>query len=658
MVNLIGINMDTGGSSNGSGKSSLFNAICEVLFGENPTGVSKDGVVNSVMDCGFAGRVEFVSWQGITYRVTYCRKWKEDFYPVDNNTLTKYQGTTLYFDKWNGEQWMDLTTDKMINTRTAIADALGITYDRFLSVAYMSPRVASKFLRGSNAERIDIMAGVTGVEEWDIIYKRAKDRRLALQKEVASTQTRIAYVEGALNQIQERLQGMYATNWEEQLAFHEGETEKVKKYRLVSMERLGEVNVDLEDLQVKQAEAYNASGSGVISQQISDLSVEESQLRNPAFTDASLPEFDAALAQAYENAGRSYQVALGALNAVSGGSAISAMETCTLCGQKISEDHRDHITAGIDEKKKAVEYAKTFLDAAKDANEKESERVRQARQDKYAERLARADELSQQLQSLRMELQKSNLEYERLTGEINQKNSDRMLYTREVSTQDQQLSYHAQMIREAQSKVSEKILIQESANNQQKELEDLRQSISGDITDLEVLDWLIRNIPYIKLHRISVALIHLSEQVNAYLSEMGETIRVNLSSFGEKKNAKGAGDIKDTLKSEITVEVVDGFKNIDPRLYSDGETAKISNALIRGLHDISVQSGYGCNVLLLDEIFSYVDPSNAQKVADSFRHMNTGSIFVTDNSGHVNDLVRFNEQWVVRKQNGMSILEV
>jgi DNA repair exonuclease SbcCD ATPase subunit len=132
---------------------------------------------------------------------------------------------------------------------------------------------------------------------------------------------------------------------------------------------------------------------------------------------------------------------------------------------------------------------------------------------------------------------------------------------------------------------------------------------------------------------------------------------VNLSSFDEKKNAKGAEDVKDTLKSEIKVEVIDGLKNIDPRLYSDGETAKISNALIRGLHDISLQSGYGCNILLLDEIFSYVDPANAQKVADSFQRLSAGSIFVTDNSGYVNDLVRFNERWVVRKRNGMSVLE-
>jgi hypothetical protein len=38
LVHLVGVNDDKGGDSNGAGKSSLFNAICELLFQENPTG--------------------------------------------------------------------------------------------------------------------------------------------------------------------------------------------------------------------------------------------------------------------------------------------------------------------------------------------------------------------------------------------------------------------------------------------------------------------------------------------------------------------------------------------------------------------------------------------------------------------------------------------
>jgi DNA repair exonuclease SbcCD ATPase subunit len=139
---------------------------------------------------------------------------------------------------------------------------------------------------------------------------------------------------------------------------------------------------------------------------------------------------------------------------------------------------------------------------------------------------------------------------------------------------------------------------------------------------------------------------------------MGDTIRVNISSFEVKKSVKGAADMKDMLKSEIKVEVVDGSKNIDPRLYSDGETAKISNAIIRGLYDVASASGQGSNVLLLDEIFSYVDPDNAQKVADSFKKLQAPTTLVTDNSGHVCNLMRFDATWVVQKLNGMTTVLV
>ncbi len=169
---------------------------------------------------------------------------------------------------------------------------------------------------------------------------------------------------------------------------------------------------------------------------------------------------------------------------------------------------------------------------------------------------------------------------------------------------------------------------------------------------------MIQNIPYIKLHKLSVALGELSEQINRYLSEMGETVRMNLSSFDEKKVKKGAGDIKDLLKSEVSVEVIDGEKNIDPRLYSDGETSKLSNALIRALHDMAVQNGQGCNLILLDEIFAFVDQSNSEKLVDSFTGIPAGTVLITDNSGHVNDLLNFNESWVAKKKNGITTLGV
>jgi DNA repair exonuclease SbcCD ATPase subunit len=561
-------------------------------------------------------------------------------------------------DKWGGAQWINLQTDKMTNTREMVLEALGVTYSRFLSMAYMSPRVASKFLRGSNSERIDIMAGVTGVEEWDVVYKNAKERRLAIQKAVSDTQSRIAYTEGSLSQAKSHYDAAQKEDFQSFIDKYQQDLIQYQAQIKEFSDAENDLKAELEGLHKAQYEAYSVSGTGTISQEISDLAVEEGNLRNPSFIDKSLPEFDPALGQKAVDAQSKYQMAVGALSAVKASANLSQVNNCPTCGQTITESHKNLIRSAIDEKATLVEDAKKQWAEAAATAEASLKSIADARSLRYRERLARADGLATSIRDLKLKLQSSNLEYERITGVISQKSQEKLVCAQEIMSIGHSINHANAQIVDLRSRMSKVAILHESVKRLEAELVDLQGSISGDLTDLSILEWLVRNIPYIKLHRISVALIQLSEKVNSYLSEMGETIRVNLSSFEEKKSLKGAEDVKDTLKSEIRVEVIDGLKNIDPRLYSDGETAKISNALIRGLHDISLQSGYGCNILLLDEIFSYVDPANAQKVADSFQRLSAGSIFVTDNSGYVNDLVRFNERWVVRKRNGMSVLEV
>jgi hypothetical protein len=61
----------------------------------------------------------------------------------------------------------------------------------------------------------------------------------------------------------------------------------------------------------------------------------------------------------------------------------------------------------------------------------------------------------------------------------------------------------------------------------------------------------------------------------------------------------------------------------------------------------------------LDEIFSYVDANNSQRIASSFSDIPAEMTYiVTDNSGMVNDLMSFNETWTARKSNGLTTIEV
>jgi hypothetical protein len=63
--------------------------------------------------------------------------------------------------------------------------------------------------------------------------------------------------------------------------------------------------------------------------------------------------------------------------------------------------------------------------------------------------------------------------------------------------------------------------------------------------------------------------------------------------------------------------------------------------------------------MLMDEIFSFVDVGNSQKIANSLANfLNKGTVFLTDNSGSVNNLINFDQVWVARKKNGQTMLEI
>ena len=77
------------------------------------------------------------------------------------------------------------------------------------------------------------------------------------------------------------------------------------------------------------------------------------------------------------------------------------------------------------------------------------------------------------------------------------------------------------------------------------------------------------------------------------------------------------------------------------------------------LHKLAMEYGAGCNVLLLDEIFSYIDNTNAQKIVDAFSHStNYGVVLMTDNSDKIRNMLGFDETWTVEKRNGISSLHV
>lgn len=659
LVHLMGVNVDKGNDSNGAGKSSLFNALCEILWGANPTGASGSAITNRVWDRGCCGRVEFLSWEGLWYRVTLTRNWKEEWFPPDNDNQVHYRGSSLYLDRYEDGMWRDRRGSSIAETRTLLTAALGLTYSQFLSIAYLSPRQGNRLLRGGNKERMEILSGVVGLEEWDRIMTLSRTERKELKGALSDLDKEISYEQGALSELEQGLASISSTDWDEEIRKAQQQISEIHTREQEAQSQILQLEQQRDEILVAQKTMRDSSAAREVDDEITALQREVSRLMHNDSLQAMMPPPNAQLQVEADNAKNLLHQLLGEVSAVSAKSGtILTMTECPTCGQFISEQQKTHIQVSIDSLNVRIEEQRKVH--AELSQQVEHDRLAKQQQATriYAEQKARADEIWKQIaekdqvrKSMRAELDKLIQNSQRVASQISDYKSQLTIYRHEINILDGYIKGYRERINNIE--IFKKKLLDKQIN-----LSDLDSRKTEVVDELELLDWLVVNIPYIKIHKLSVALGLITEKTNGYLAAMEDTIRVSFTAFDPKKTAKG-GDQTDLLKSEIKLEIVDDGKNIDPRLYSDGETGRVASALIRAMYEVAQESGYGCNLMLLDEIFGFVDHTNAQKLAESFSHFGrAGTMLVTDNSGRATDLLTFDHTWTIRKENGLSTIEV
>jgi DNA repair exonuclease SbcCD ATPase subunit len=660
LVNLVGVNEDKGGDSNGSGKSSLFNSICELLFMENPTGEKGDSIVNSVWGKGMAGRLHFTNWNNENYRITYCRNWKDQqHYSVDNDNKTVYVGTSLFLDRYEDGSWRDCRGAGIPDTHKKILSLVGMSYQRFLSICYMSNRIGDQFLRGTNKDRVDILSGVTGVEDWDKILEESRSRRKVLQTRIDTLVNKIAFENGASQTLKEQLQNAKAFDWSTHIDGLTNKFNDAKEGFHITQAKLGQITYQIDEIK-------SAKESTSAKKNIDDLMISTNDLANnlkKAEADLGRPisvKDDQGLLNDFSSIANRLGEARGSLSTFLGSSAsIIDVINCPTCDTKISKDKKAHLQQRIisleeDVKSLEISYVSAQESIKKDRESKQRDAQKQKKQlsEKVAKIRADIEEKRLLILKERENLSSFDSEISSLQGTLLLLNNELNIYKSEGNKIKAQL---------------------ESANANLKNIEALSNSISEKDRQAGLLEteskkiqeeqniytWLIENIPYIKLHKLSVSMAEISGIVNNYFANMGDSIRISITSFEEKTKKRGAADIKDLMKSEVKVEIIDGKKNISPKLYSDGEIGKVSMAVIRALHEMAKKFGQGCNIMMMDEVFSFIDVNNSQRISQVIsKFMKKGTVFLTDNSGRVNDLVKFDNVWTVRKKNGCTTVEV
>jgi DNA repair exonuclease SbcCD ATPase subunit len=664
LIHLQGVNDDKGGDSNGSGKSSLFYAICEMLFQDNPTEMKGDDVINSVWGQGMAGRLLFTTTDQTHWRITYTRKWKKAFYEVDNDTSTNYVGTGLYLDRFDSEarQWIDCRGSGMPQTKEKIKEIIGISYANFLAISFLSPRVGSRFLRGTNKERMTLLSGITGVEEWDSIQDKARKSRKQLQDQITQLNLKISHEQGSVDTLKSQLESLRSLDYVGKLSEAKKELQDLRDEYAAGETLLKSKKAAYTDLEEKRKSTLNVDIINQLNQEElsikTDLAgVERSMVSRPVSADPNLQK-------ELNDLTRDLHRTQGTLNsALHEGDNILSIDTCPVCAQGISSDKKQSI---LNERQTRVEAYQERINQLNEEIAKKQTCMQQDLDKKTSEEESRVNSLYLRAQELRGSLQDLG---KRLTSEYEAYSAyDGVI--REAGEAVQEAQEDLGRIRQLGSnKKSEVVLIEQKINDinsleiqiqeRGKGIKQHKGSMQELLKEVALYEWLISNIPSIKLLKLSESMKDITDLANEFLSNMGDSMRVNVSAFNEKSSSRNAASTMDLLKNEVKLEIYDGKKNIHPKLYSEGEIAKVSLAVAKAMYEMARKSGQGCNLMLLDEIFGYMDGNNAQRVAQSLQAMLTkGTVFLTDNSDKVRDLVTFNGTWTARKSNGCTQIEI
>ncbi len=214
---------------NGSGKSSVFDAITFVLFGHHRGGARRyESLIHVQSD---KLRVEFdFEARGQRYRLVRSLK---------RSGGSERQAYRFDPDRSEGNSWPAIPeTNSDAGFKKWVARYVGLTYESFTSSVLLQQGRAESILDPQPKKRYEILEGVVGLERFRRLSETAESGRRAVDAEVRSLRNRVAEL---------------PTATEEQLNQAQQAVERSLERRQTLAAKLGEL-----DVQCRQATLWNS----------------------------------------------------------------------------------------------------------------------------------------------------------------------------------------------------------------------------------------------------------------------------------------------------------------------------------------------------------------------------------------------------------------
>lgn len=671
LILLNGVNKDRGGCDNGSGKTSLFNAISQILFNSNPSHCKVDETVIDTAPHGAFGIVNFISNDEQLYRVISVRKWRKTDKPpdeIDPNTSEviktggSYSGTDIFLERFDNGMWRDCRATNEAGagrldthaTYKKIESILGCDYEQFINTTYLSFKGGLKFTSGTHKSRLEVLTDICNLGKWD-------RRVLVLKKDIQDKSNKLSLCTNTISNYSGIIDHIKSNTNKDELnkQIEELNCNKMMVELTISnlMGELVEHSELVEELEMKRDTLVNNIKNVQIEKE--KLNVESTARSKLYYEDCSKVKnvpIPMELHILSNNIGELRGILIGKNNDLE--QMVQGAGKCPRCRTLVSSDHiereRALIAAGIREteeelKKKSEEYDKKKAEI--DAEIMLKLNILEAAFSEYElQHSIKINTHNHTLNNIQHDL--SKIQSDISAAELKKRQCEVSIRTHENSKIDiigqiNSINKSIEIIDKEIKKYEEIMKLYNAAIEEEKRLN----------TELKYLNIVLKLFgdKGIKAYKLEYALDRLNQLVQQYLDIIADGyVQVHVTPYRRTNDG--------TLVPDIQIVVKEGPKtNVPFELYSGAESQQIVLAFIGAFWQLAYENGTGMNLLCLDEIFGPIDSYNTTMVfnfLNYIRSKGSSTIIVITHNQDIKNKIDFDQVWTVSKQNGISKLEV
>jgi DNA repair exonuclease SbcCD ATPase subunit len=598
-------------SSNGAGKSAVFEALCWGLYGQTIRNVGKGDVVNRLVGRDCVVDVQFEDDQGELCRVVRYRN------------HTKYQNSLLFY---KGDE--ELTLSEVKDTQDVINSVLGMNWLVF-STAVVFGEKAQRFAEARDSEKKQVFDEILMLQKYQDAQKQVREDLRRLNEEFSSAQTKrqvaeegVRAVSGVLDQWSAELENLKNKKLEmdeylnrlrdeiRQLASEQERKKEESKHERTKYEELSQKGKAIfSELQTVEREKQSAL------KDITSRLVEERTL---------LATTAAAIRDLQLKKRNVLKMEVGA--------------TCPTCGQSITPVSLEQVSLHFDTEITTLQAQEKLLDSEVRALTEKESTISNSYAQKVAHLIQQKTVVEGELDTLVRKCTSLDLEVQELMNRISSREM-------EIANSEKMLEEKSDTIRRSIERELEKIRTYE---NTIREVDTQLGSIAQEMECLKFWESGFGN-QGIKSFLLDEIVPQLNARVGFYANAlMDEEIIIEFDTESTLKS----GDVRD----KFDVRIIKSGEKIDYSSCSSGEKRRIDVAILLALQSLVYERGASnSNLIILDEVFDSLDRTGIERVSSLLMEEATDKlVYVISHVSEFRDY--FSRELFVSKKNGFSTL--